>query len=270
MNSIEPPSGPERSYLEAFRQASAMPEAARERVWARLAGGPVGPIGGEAANDAGPLLAAGGGGRAWLSSRAGLWVAASVAVVSGAIVLSLGGDEPQHEVTEQAIVAAEVDEPPSEREPPDEPPDPDNPGNEVNPSGAVSTPLEVASSTEPAPEPILVKRSAKRATTPGRETSSDEPEPVVGSSLAEERRLIERTHAALGKGEVDLALTLLRRHASLFEAGVFVEEREALLSIATCTAGRIDEGQAAAQRFLAAYPQAVLAARVRSTCKLGK
>jgi hypothetical protein len=255
MTDIEPPSRHERGYLEAFRDANAMPEATRERVWARLAGGPFGPVGGAAAND-GPLLeAVSGGGRAWLG-RSGLLVGASVAVVTGAIVLALinaeGPVEQRDPDPESPEVAAKVAAvaPPTDTIPELAPVQASEPAN-------IEPPVKAA---EPAPVASVAKRSRARI----------KPVPEVQqSSLADERRLIEQTHAALGRAEADVALALLRQHAREFEAGVFVEEREALLAIATCTAGRLDEGQAAALGFLASYPHAVLAARVRKSCALG-
>lgn len=258
MTMIEPPSGPERAYLDAFRNTSAMPDAARERVWARLSGGPIGPVGGEAANDAGPLLAAaGGGGRAWLS-RSGLLFGTSVAVVTGAIVLALQRSEPQLEPPVELAVVAEPERrptPPAQEIP--------TPIQEIAPVAASTDPASTGTYIEamPEPEPTIAKRSSKRARAKPELT-------IQTSSLADERRLIEQTHAALGKGETDVALALLRRHAVEFATGVFVEEREALLAIATCTAGRLDQGRTAARSFLANYPQAVLAARVRSSCAL--
>jgi hypothetical protein len=251
---IEPPSDQEHRYLDAFRDASAMPEAARDRVWARLAGGPVGPVGGAAANDAGPLLeAVGGGGRGWLA-RPGLLVGASVALVTGALVLALlDADAPAEQPSTTTVAVAEQQpqrhEVPSTEQAKLEP--------EIAP---VELELEVKA-VEPAP---VAKRTAPRA----RVRTKPMPEAPT-SSLADERRLIEQTHAALGRGEAASALSLLRKHEREFEAGVFVEEREALLAIATCTAGLLDDGRAAAQAFLASYPHAVLAARVRKSCALG-
>jgi hypothetical protein len=272
MTSIEPPSGPERAYLDAFRESTAMPDAVRERVWAKLSGGPFGPNGGpggptgEAANDAGPLLsAASGGGRTWLSSS-GVWVAASVAIVTGAIVLAMQSAEPRVDRAEPAAVA-EDRLTPSVPGPPEQPSEAIAPSEASEPSEAIEPPNDAkaieAAITPPSEQP-LAKRSKRARAKP-------EPAPAIqSSSLADERRLIEQTHAALGRGETDVALSLLHKHTRSFERGVFVEEREALLAIATCTAGRLDEGRAAARTFLADYPHAVLAARVRSSCAIGK
>jgi hypothetical protein len=245
MSSIEPPSGPERAYLDAYRNNTAMPDAARERVWARLVGGPIGPVGGEAANDRGP----------WLS-RPGLWIGVSAAVVTGVIVLALQrGDVVVEPPATNAVVVAEqrtVAELPEER------------SQEIAPRAAPPGEPAQLEPSEPTPEKKSVtERPAPRVRAP-------EPAAIQISSLADERRLIEQTHTVLGRGDAEAALTLLRQHAREFEAGVFVEEREALLAIATCTAGRFDEGQAAARDFLAQYPHAVLAARVRKSCAIGE
>lgn len=264
---IEPPTGPERAHVNAFRDANAMPDAARERVWARLAGGPLGPVGGEAANDAGPMLeAVSNGRRGWLS-RPGLLMGASVAVVTGAIVLALiNAEAPVEQRTRDPELAAE----PVERSAAVAQLDVEQAIETIGAQPAEAIPVHsVAADIEPqvkAAEPAAVgKRSASRART--------KPVPLAAemqtSSLADERRLIERTHAALSRGEAEVALTLLHQHAREFEVGVFVEEREALLAIATCTAGRLDDGRAAALEFLKSYPHAVLAARVRKSCALG-
>jgi len=259
MTSIEPPSGPERAYLDAFREANAMPDAARERVWARLSGGPFGPVGGQAANDAGPLLAAAnGGGPAWWS-RSSLLVGASVAVVTGMMVLALRGGDPPIEQPVSLAVASEAE--------PRAAPPVEQPAERVQAAAPV-----VDAPSEPAPLEVEIRAPEPKQPTAGRsgKRARAKPEPAVQtSSLADERRLIEQTHAALARGSAELALSLLRRHALEFGAGVFVEEREALLAIATCTAGRLDEGRTAARDFLANYPQAVMAARVRSSCALG-
>jgi hypothetical protein len=248
MSSIEPPSGPERAYLDAYRGSTAMPDAARERVWARLAGGPVGPVGGEAANDPGP----------WLG-RPGLLIGASAAVVTAAIVLALQRERaPVEPPATNPVVVAEQRTPagpPVERT------------KKIVSAAPTSAPAKVEPQLEPPPETPGAKRVAPRARAA---KPVQEPSASQTSSLAAERRLIEQTHAALGRGEADAALALLRQHAREFEAGVFVEEREALLAIATCTAGQLDDGRAAAREFLASYPHAVLAARVRKSCTLGE
>ena len=253
--------GSERAYLDAFRDANVMPDAARERVWAKLAGGPVGPVGGAAANDAGPMLeAVGAGGRAWWS-RPGFLIGASVAVVSGALVLALSRGEPPVESRTsgpEVVVAAAGPSGEGKREPIVEIPQP--PVEILEPEPLAPEEVKAVELVEVAP---VVKRTSPRVRT--------KPMPQERtSSLAEERRLIERTHAALGRGEPDVALTLLRQHAREFEDGVFVEEREGLRAIATCSAGQLDEGRVAALGFLKMYPQAVLAARVRKSCALGE
>lgn len=253
------PTEQERGYLSAYRDTNAMPDDARERVWARLAGGPIGPVGGAAANDGGPLLeAVGGGGRGWFA-RPGLLVGASVAVVTGAIVLALLDREPQSEQpTMEAAVAIEQASP-RDAVPPDEPkplaPTPHD--HEIKELEEAEPELNAV---EPAP---VAKRTAPRV-----RARDPKPDPK-SSSLADERRLIERTHAALGRGEPASALALLRQHEREFQTGIFVEEREALLAIATCTAGQLDDGRVAARAFLASYPHAVLAARVRKSCAIG-
>jgi len=258
MISSEPPSGPERAYLDAFRDATAMPDAVRDRIARSLAGGgPLGPGGGAAANDLpglAPTSAA--GGSRWLSRSS--VVMASLAVVSGALVLSLGGGGPPVEAAAAEIapvVANSGDQ--RERELP-------------TPAATSPTPAPTPIPVEaPEPEPAPTQTAtAKPKPSAKVETSAPLDRPRT-SSLAEERRLIEQAHAALAKGQSEAALAVLDRHAREFSSGVFVEEREALRVIAACSAGESAGSTAAAQRFLASYPHAVLAARVRSSCAIG-
>jgi hypothetical protein len=93
-----------------------------------------------------------------------------------------------------------------------------------------------------------------------------EPAPALGSTLAEENRLLAQARAALIDERPEQALTRLADHARRFPDGVLAEERQALRAVALCEAGHDAEGDAAARSFLGEHPQAALAQRVRSAC----
>jgi hypothetical protein len=77
-------------------------------------------------------------------------------------------------------------------------------------------------------------------------------------SLAMERDLIDRARMALARGDGDAALDALERHATDFQGGRLVEEREALMVQALVQTGRIDAARARAARFRARFPNSVL------------
>jgi hypothetical protein len=108
--------------------------------------------------------------------------------------------------------------------------------------------------------------AADRPATSAEPTPKPEPTPALGSTLAEENRLIARARAALLDEHPEQALQHLDEHARRFEAGVLGQERQALRAVALCEAGRELEGSAAARSFLRAHPRAALAQRVRSAC----
>ncbi len=101
---------------------------------------------------------------------------------------------------------------------------------------------------------------------PDDEPSPAPAEPVPGSTLAEENRLLSQAREALIDRAPERALVRLGEHAQRFPAGVLSEERQALRAVALCEAGRDADGDAAARAFLHAHPQAALAERVRSAC----
>ncbi|MCH9685399.1 MAG: hypothetical protein K0V04_28445 [Deltaproteobacteria bacterium] len=91
-------------------------------------------------------------------------------------------------------------------------------------------------------------------------------DPGVGSTLADENRLLGRARAALIDDQPRRALARLATHAKRYPEGVLAQERRALRAVALCEAGQRDKGAAAARAFLAAHPGAALAPRVRTTC----
>jgi hypothetical protein len=90
------------------------------------------------------------------------------------------------------------------------------------------------------------------------------------SDLEGEVRLLEEADAELRRGDADAALARLSEHASRYPAGTLADEREGVRAIALCRAGRLAEGKAVADRFLAAARKSSLATRVRTACSIEK
>ncbi len=242
----------ERDLLAAYRDHHAMPGESRQRVWASLTGGSIGSgsIGSTRVTT---------GSRAWLVAGAGL-------VIAGLTLLVLGGPwrtDPERSDPERSE--------PDRREPTTE-----NLAVSLGPSTPASSPELAAIRLEPTPvaaPPLVIlpeprpNRALARDRNSPAETS--DPNPTL-HGLARERELIEQAHAALAKGELSAALTALDEHAREFDKGVFAEEREGLDAIARCKGEDFEVGRTRALAFLARHPQAVLAARVRRTCKLSE
>ncbi len=87
------------------------------------------------------------------------------------------------------------------------------------------------------------------------------------SSLAVEAALLQRAQTALAAGDPEAALARLGEHARGFKDGVLARERDALRVTALCAAGRVGEGRAEAAAFLAAHAGSLLAERVRGACE---
>ncbi len=87
------------------------------------------------------------------------------------------------------------------------------------------------------------------------------------SSLAAEAALLQRAQTALAAGDPGAALARLGEHARGFKGGVLARERDALRVTALCAAGRVSEGRAEAAAFLAAHAGSLLAERVRGACE---
>lgn len=91
--------------------------------------------------------------------------------------------------------------------------------------------------------------------------------PGDSSSLAAEAALLQRAQTALAAGDPEAALARLGEHARGFKDGVLARERDALRVTALCAAGRMSEGRAEAAAFLAAHAGSLLAERVRGACE---
>jgi hypothetical protein len=86
------------------------------------------------------------------------------------------------------------------------------------------------------------------------------------ASIAAELALMRRAQSALATGDSARSLEALDALSARHPDGALREERDAARVLALCSAGRIDEARAQAQRFLAQTPNSVQAARVRASC----
>ncbi|QSQ22740.1 hypothetical protein JY651_47885 [Pyxidicoccus parkwayensis] len=139
-------------------------------------------------------------------------------------------------------------------------------------SAAPPEPVESAPRADetPAPGPVAPAPVAERAPAPAASRSHPPRQPEVArkpvvelepSSEArttspedEELLLIDDAQRALQRGAAEEALSLLRGHASRFEAGALAQEREVLAIEALVLLGRRPEAQRRAEEFLTKYP----------------
>lgn len=137
-------------------------------------------------------------------------------------------------------------------------------------SAAPPEPVESAPRADgtPAPGPVAPAPVAERAPAPAASRSLPPRQPEVArkpvveppsearttSPEDEELLLIDDAHRALQRGAAEEALSLLRGHASRFEAGALAQEREVLAIEALVLLGRRPEAQRRAEEFQTKYP----------------
>jgi predicted nuclease with RNAse H fold len=117
-----------------------------------------------------------------------------------------------------------------------------------SPDPAGSHPSEVAWPVSDLPE-------ARRP--PGRAPAS------TGRAIREERRLLERAHAAVAGEDFAAAMQLLAEHAHRFKTGRLAEEREALRVRVLVGFGQRDEARRAASAFEVRFPLSPLLSTIR-------
>jgi hypothetical protein len=91
--------------------------------------------------------------------------------------------------------------------------------------------------------------------------------PAPGPS---ELDLIDGALTSLRKGDGHGALTQLALHQRLHAHGKFATERSGLRVLGLCALGRVEEAERERDAFLAAHPNAPIAARVRRACALAE
>ncbi len=195
----------------------------------------------------------------------GPWVIAAAAAVAAAALLAinLGGEEAtpsEHGGLQQAADTPEVPSNEGLAQPVRRPAEVERTvvGADERSTGPVVVP-SLAPDLPPTPAP-------KAQVRPSRAQAPSTHESTPASSLAEETRMLDRARKALAAGQPQQALWVLRDASTRFPAGVLGQEREALIVVALCDAGKVDEGRAAASVFLRAHPRSALRARVEGAC----
>jgi hypothetical protein len=89
------------------------------------------------------------------------------------------------------------------------------------------------------------------------------------SSLKEETALLGAANAALARGEVKRALSLLDDYDHRPGAAQLAEERTVTGILASCAAGHVDAARAEARHVRARWPRSPLGARVDASCAGG-
>lgn len=267
--------------LRALREEEAVPDAARERVWARLAAET-----GAADEVTGPKRQG-----SWARSS-GTWtivVLAAAALVLLAsrvgvidrLVASRGGEAAPYTEVERAGGGAAVVEAqgPAAGARAVEAAGPEVEARAVEDAAAVvagpagDVPQGEAESPEGhvrkdvSGETPVEGRAGRRAgrTTQGGAGEARPAEEEAGA-LAAEAEALARAQAAIQDGKAAAALDELAAYARRFPRGVLREEHDALRAIALCSVGRSREGRGEAQAFLLARPESALAERVRGAC----
>jgi len=260
------------ALLAAFRGEEEIPGELHDRVWARVEAD-------TAADDrkvvAGPwvrrvtigmVAAAAALALAWISADA-LDAASTDQVATqaphSAVVERTSGEASEGQASTRkhdgAAVFKRSIEPELEPEPEPEP----GPEPQIEPEPQPPTPV-------PTPEPAVdnTGKPAKPRKPTAPKKKVEAPDPVEPSTLGEEVALIQKARKALLAKTPGVALTVLRDHADRFPNGAMVQERRALLAIATCEANGADAGRTRAESFLQRHPKAALADRVRTACGL--
>lgn len=136
------------------------------------------------------------------------------------------------------------------------------------PAEATASPVAVGPQAAPHPgetsEPAAPTTAPRPAPRPAANVAkAGEP---TDDRLEQEAALLARAQAELRAGRAASALEALDDHDAAFKGGVLREERLAQRVLVLCALGRSEEARAEAQRFLALFPRAPTAERVRTSC----
>jgi hypothetical protein len=110
--------------------------------------------------------------------------------------------------------------------------------------------------SEPEPAPRAAAQPSPARVVPAEPDAADE---------RAELAFVARINAALLGSKLRTVLALCTEHERRWPHGAFVQEREGLRAIASCGSGAMGAA-AQARTFLASYPRAPLASRVREAC----
>lgn len=132
-------------------------------------------------------------------------------------------------------------------------------GSATTPERRTTTPRASSSSRHG-----MVRDVAPMGPPPAAAESTGAPLERVGSSLADERRIVALAWSALATKELDRAAELATEHARAFPRGALLPEREAIEALVSCARDRSTTTTSA--RFLERHAGSPLAARVRDAC----
>jgi hypothetical protein len=140
-------------------------------------------------------------------------------------------------------------------------PAPNNEGVQRSPAAVVHSPQSPPSLTS-FPDRGRSGTGAKAAASPAASTA------VTDNALSEELDLLRRAERTIRAGDAMVALGLLGELDQRFPKGKLLEERAAARVMANCQLTDESSARSMGQSYLAAHPQSVYAARVRSICHL--
>jgi hypothetical protein len=117
----------------------------------------------------------------------------------------------------------------------------------------------------PAPAPARLGEGGRSAAAPVAAAQGDEAVPAPAAEIQEEPEtepaLLARAQDALGH-DPGAALAATEAHRRRFPGGVLAQEREVIAIAALARLGRTAEAEAAARRFLSAYPRSAHRRRI--------
>jgi hypothetical protein len=134
------------------------------------------------------------------------------------------------------------------------------------------SPVPVASPTALVPLPALAAPAASdEPAPPPAEPARSSPQPSArapGSTLTDERILLDRARRQLASDEPARALVFLDEHAQRFARGLLSEEREAMRINVLVQLGRTDEAKTRGEAFAARFPNSIMGSSVRAALKI--
>ena len=212
----------ERKLLDAAK-SDRVPAELGQRMASALAASSLSPTAASAATKGSLLF-----------SKAGLWGALSLAVLSGSGVLYTARSASRAETLSRAAV--------------------ETPAAAPQRSVAVRVPV-------PVPAPVS---KPEHESTPAEPPTTSPRELGPSRDLREEISLLDRARAALERNDPQRASTLLDQHGRRFPTGTLRPEAEALRIETLVRLGDTARAQRLAQRFIAAHPAHPLSERVAS------
>ncbi|MBI4815063.1 MAG: hypothetical protein HY791_02320 [Deltaproteobacteria bacterium] len=126
-----------------------------------------------------------------------------------------------------------------------------------SPAAAVEAVAPPATDASTAPSPSSVLDSGGSREGPEDAGTRAARVPRRRDELALEREILDVAQAALGRGDIPLALRSIEGHARRWPAGALVEEREALWILVLAKEGKKDEAEKRAEKFHREFPGSI-------------